>query len=303
MTASQSLRAALTANAAFSFCSALVLIVAPELVSQTTGLGPAVLLRVVGVGLALFAADLIHQATRKRLITWRALYASLADFSWVVGSIALAVFFPEPLTPIGVAVVLGIATVVLAFGVWQMRAIDRTHRASQPDAYRHCVMIDTDAPAERLWPLIANFGDIQRYAGNLRSSRILGGIAPAVGTVRSCEDRAGRRWSEECVVFEQNRIELRFLCDAPDFPFPVARMQGGWQVTPTTSGSRIMIWWELKPKNRILAPLLLSIFGCQADRDFPRIVQRMAAHARGEPQSAPGAGAAPALGRLVAIPC
>jgi hypothetical protein len=303
MTNDSSLRTALTANAVFSLGSAAVLVAAPGGVSQLTGLGPALLLQIIGVGLALFAVDLLHQATRPRLLTWRALYASLADFSWVVGSVVLVIFFPALLTPLGIALVLAIAAVVLSFGIWQVLGISGVHRGAQPGEYRHCLMVATNTPAEKLWPVIADFGNIQRYASNLRSSAILGGLAPAVGAVRCCEDHAGRRWSEECAVFEENRLELQFRCDAPDFPFPVSSMRGGWQVAEIKGGSQVTIWWELSPKSPLLAPLLLAAFGFQADRDFPRIVQLMATQARGERRVDSATDSARGASKLLAAPC
>lgn len=35
-------------------------------------------------------------------------------------------------------------------------------------------------------------------------------------------------------------------------------------------------WWELVPKTKLLAPVILPLLAFQADRDFPKIVQRMA---------------------------
>jgi hypothetical protein len=59
-------------------------------------------------------------------------------------------------------------------------------------------------------------------------------------------------------------------------------MRGGWEIIPTGKGSEVMIWWELEPKPKLLAPILLPLLAFQADRDFPNIIQRMAADALGD---------------------
>jgi hypothetical protein len=88
------LRFALAANAAFSLTCAVVLLLRPSLVGDWLGIQAPLIFQVVGAGLAVFAADLLHQATRRRMATWRALYASMADFSWVAGTGVLLALFP-----------------------------------------------------------------------------------------------------------------------------------------------------------------------------------------------------------------
>ncbi len=80
-------------------------------------------------------------------------------------------------------------------------------------------------------------------------------------------------------------------------------MRGGWQVTPIARGSEVTIWWEFVPKSRMLAPLLVALFGYQADRDFPRIIQRIGAQARGESPGARAGSRPAAPGRIVPISC
>jgi hypothetical protein len=69
---------------------------------------------------------------------------------------------------------------------------------------------------------------------------------------------------------------MRFAAEAPDFPFPASTMLGGWKVMSVGTGSEVMIWWELAPKPRFLAPILLPILAFSADRDFVRVIRRMA---------------------------
>jgi len=300
----QSLRIALAGNAAFSLSCAMVLLARPELVASWLGLEATLLLRAIGVGLTAFAADLLHQATRPRLLTWRALYSSFADLLWVMGTLLVLLAFPNLLSATGVALVLAVAAVVLVFGAWQFWGIGRAHRGPNGSSYRHCIAVGVDVPAQAMWNVISRLGEIQRYMPSLRSSEILGDRPPGVGAVRMCEDQAGNRWGEECTRFEAGRsFDVRFLAEAPDFPFPATSMLGGWEVLPCGEGAEVTVWWELEPKPRLLAPVMLPMLAFGVDRDFPGIIQRMAAEALAgrELESARGVEAQGA--RLLPYPC
>lgn len=249
----------------------------PAFVEDLLDIQAALILRLVGFGLLIFSVDLVHQATRPRLATWRALYASIGDFLWVICSVLGLLLFPGLFSVTGVAVVLAVAGIVLAFGIWQVWEIDRTHRAENPALHRHCLVVRTEAPAAAIWDVIERMGDIQNYTPSLVRSEILDGKAPGVGAVRRCTDQSGRCWAEECVDFEPGHsFTVRFVSEAPDFPFPVSTMVGGWEVISAGTGSDVMVWWEIAPKPRFLAPVLLPVLAFGADRDFVGIIRRMA---------------------------
>lgn len=210
--------------------------------------------------------------------TWRALYASIADFLWVISSVVGLLLFSRLLSETGTAVVLAVAGVVLTFGIWQMWGIDRAHRAENPALYRHCLVVRTEVPAADMWEVIRRIGDIQNYAPSLAKSEILDAKAPGVGAVRRCTGQSGRCWAEECVDFDPDHhsLTLRFVSEAPDFPFPASTMIGGWEVKSAGTDSEVMVWWELTPKPRFLAPILLPILAFGIDRDLVQIVRRMA---------------------------
>jgi hypothetical protein len=285
------LRAALLANAAFSASCAVLLILAPVRIGELLGLSaPAFIFQLVGAGLVLFAIDLVHQATRPRLATWRALYASAADFLWVIGTFLALALFPGALSGSGLATVLAVAVLVAAFGMLQLLAIDRAHRDPASGMHRHCLLVDTHVPADAIWGRLRQLGDIAHYMPTLRRSELLNGHTPSVGAVRRCEDLNGRRWSEECTAFSDadRSFVVRFLTREPGFPFPAKSMTGGWQINATNDhAAQVMVWWELQPKPRLAAPLLLPLLAWQADRDFPRVVARIAEHASGERPRAP----------------
>jgi hypothetical protein len=298
------LRTALLANAAFSVSCALLMIFRPTLVGDLLGIQAPWVLRGVGLGLGLFAADLIHQATRPRMASWRALYASGADFLWVLGTSIGIALFPGALSAAGMWIALGVAGVVFIFGAWQLWAVDRAHRAPRAGVYRHCILVQVDAPAERMWEVVSRLGDIKNYMSSLKSSEILEGKKPGVGAVRRCVDRAGKSWSEECVSYEAGRsFVVRFRSEAPDFPFPAKDMTGGWEVAPAAEECEVKVWWELTPKPAFLAPFLIPLLAFQVDRDFPEVIRRMAAEARRRNAEAGGNRTPGRRARLLPIPC
>lgn len=277
MDTTRPLRAALLGNALFSSSCGVLMLLVPSRIGALLGLQAPLVLQAIGLGLILFALDLIHQATRPRMATWRALYASAGDLLWVLATLAGVLIFPAALSSSGLLAVIAVAGVVLGLGAWQLWAIQHTHRAPSGRGYRHCLGVAVDAPANALWRVVGEIGEIERYMPSLRSSELLGGARPGVGAVRHCVDQAGRSWCEECIAFEPGRsFTVRFRAGAPGFPFPAKEMHGGWEVATADAGSKVTVWWELELRQPLLAPVILPLLAFQADRDFTRVIERMA---------------------------
>ncbi len=286
MVATPSLRAALFSNAIFSAVCGLMLLCWPEWVGNLLGIQVLLILRFMGFGLLLFVVDLIHQIKQPRLATWRALYVSVADFLWVMISLLGLGLFSASFSIMGKVLLILVAAVVLAFGGWQIWGIDRTHRAVNSTLHRHCLVVRTEAPATAIWAVIERMGDVQNYMPSLLKSEILDHRPPGVGAVRRCTDRSGKSWMEECVDFEPGRsLTMRFVTEAPNFPFPANTMVGGWQVLAVGEASEVTVWWELEPKPRFLASILLPLLARRSDRDFPKVIRRMADDALGREYS------------------
>jgi len=274
------LRAALSANAMFSAASGILMLLQPNLVASWLGIDALWLLQCIGAGLLLFAADLVHQATRARMASWRALLSSLADFGWVGGTVLLLLGFPSIFSPQGTIISLSVAALVLLFGILQLTGIHRLHRTPDGRLLRHCIVVGVNSSADTMWATIEKIGEISRHMPSLKSSKIRHEAPPGVGCVRECEDRSGKRWAEQCTLLnpQSHRFDVEFLCDEPGFPFPASEMRGGWQVLSESPAScEVMVWWELQTKPRWLAPVILPLLAFQADRDFPRVIRRMAA--------------------------
>lgn len=127
----KTLRSALLANAAFSSVCAVLMVFQPERIGALLGFEAALSFRLLGVGLLLFAIDLIHQATRPALARWRAILASTGDFLWVLASAVGLILFANHLSQAGIVAILTVATIVLGFGCWQVLGLSRL---AQPKA-------------------------------------------------------------------------------------------------------------------------------------------------------------------------
>lgn len=303
--AARRLRLVLVMNGIFSLMSGGWLLLRPSIVGVWLGVRAPLLLAGIGAGLVVFAADLFRQAATRRVRTWQALYATVMDFTWVVATIVLLVAFPGRLSHPGIALTLGVALVVLLLGVGQLGAIDAAHQMPGSRVYRHCLMVEVNVDPDAMWRIIGRLEDIQDFMPSLRRSILRPGHRPGVGAVRTCEDHGGRRWSEECTGWWDDRraMTVRFLSEADDFPFPAEEMRGGWSVTPSGTGSQVMVWWELLPKRTYLAPVILPLLAFGVDRQFPEVIRRMATAAAGQSRGAEAPGGFEARTRLVPSVC
>lgn len=272
------LRLALLGNAVFSAISATVLIIFPDRVGSLIGTSNYLLLAGIGIGLGIFSADLFHQASRHRMQTWRALYASLGDALWVLGTIVLLIWFPNLVSDQGSVLLTAIALIVALFGSLQFWGAGEAHRLKDSKLYRHCVAVSVPESTTKMWEVVSDLPAISKYFAALRSSVIRGDMKPQVGATRQCEDHKGKRWAEKCTRFEiGRRLDMEFLCDEEGFPYPASEMIGGWELLEIADRStEVHIWWELKPKPAFMAPLIMPLLGLKADIDFPPLVFRMA---------------------------
>lgn len=113
------LRAVLGVNALVSGLAGLAAAVAAEPVADLLGTGHTAIVRAVGIGLVLFAADLvILRATSRRWLVAGSKVVAVADAGWSLGTVAVAL--SGALDPLGVAVVLatGLMTAEFAYLEW-----------------------------------------------------------------------------------------------------------------------------------------------------------------------------------------
>lgn len=287
------LRTALAANATFSSASGALLTLAPGTLGTFLGFPHDAILRGIGVALLAYAGVLAFLAFRSRAPMLLSACAGVADFGWVGATISVAAIAPGLFSEVGWWAVGGVALVVAVFGMAQAVGIVQAFRHPDPlraGWSRVCVVVNTDAPARVLWPVIREAGAIHRYAPFLATSRIVEEMSERGLPVRECRDHGGTCWREEIVTDDESMIlNLRFLTERPDFPFPVRQMVGGWQVMERGNGAHVRVWWDVVPKSRFLAFLLLPVLLESARRSFPAVVANMQ-DATGEHRNAPNPG-------------
>lgn len=293
------LRSPLLANAVFSGVCGLLLAFAPTLVASW--LGPPLYL-LLGVGLLLFSAALGVLATRPTPLLVLAVTA--ADIGWVVCTFVALVVWKDDFTPMGFALVSGVNAVVSIIAWLQQKSIReafRTFRGS-PDEYEVCIAVAAPVDAGAFWKVLADLGAIQRYLPALKSSALTVGERPGLGCVRTCENLAGQVWSEKCEAWDEEgrSFAVVFSTDQPGFPYPFSKMHGGWQVSPTSTGCEVRVWWRVVPRHPWAAALLLPLMAAGARRDFADVIARMAQEAQG---ARPKSDSRPVLPRLSAAFC
>jgi len=290
---SRLLRRALALNCLFSLSCGLAGLLNGGAVAETLGALPAWLISAIGAGLILFAGGIAWTLRRLR-IGWALLISGL-DLMWVLGTLPLTLI-PGLLTDQGAGVVALIALAVGTLGIAQLLGIRAMLKDGAPDGqYRHCIRVRSAAPPDRLWPIVRDLGNIAQYSASLKASRLEVASQAQPGAVRVCTNLRGQSWAEEVSDLddESRLVRFRFQADAKDFPFPLAALTGGWQVSPDPIGGAFVdVWWTVTPKQRRFGWLVLALMTIPMDQDLPKMVGAMEAAAFGRPQPAKAAGLA-----------
>jgi len=279
------LKTALLSNAIFSTLSGVMSIIFAHAVAELIGAGEPILYQIIGAGLLGFAGLVAWTGTRRPINTLLAALISIADFSWVAGTLLLISLTFAGLQPVGILTVLAIAGVVLFFGLRQLQGIGKVYAVTgKPHTHGLCVAVDTPAAPDAIWPIIADLPSIRLYSPNLTQVILRDGAESGVNAVRQCTDVKGKIWGEHCRQYDAKtrRIAFEFLADEPGFPYPFKTMLGGWEVEPNGAGSIVKIWFEVTPKYGLAHPILLTLMARNLANGFGEVVARMTADARGE---------------------
>lgn len=123
-------------NAAFSTLTGGFMLLNAQRVSAFIGIGAPWMYLLVGAGLLVFAADLVvHSQTLERAAR-KAVYFSIADIAWVIGSAILLITRPTGLQPHGTVAVVLVAIIVSVLAWFQLtayRSLKRDASASTSD--------------------------------------------------------------------------------------------------------------------------------------------------------------------------
>lgn len=274
------LRGALGANALFSFSTGLLLVGAPEWTAAMLGDVTPWMLRLIGVGLLLFAAFLVWVARRPESRAAYALLATGADLGWVAGSAVLLVF--PVLSSTGVGVVVGVAGVVLVFALLQgagLRALTRNRRGTTTARSAFEITQRVEAPPAVVWDLVRDLEGIRRFSSAIQTVEVTG---DRVGARRTCENQSGQRWSEDVIAWDDpaRTLTLRFDAEAPDFPLPVEEMYGGWAVEAAGDHTDVTVWYEYTVPGGLLGEMAAPLVAQRFRRMMEAILSNMEAEAK-----------------------
>jgi hypothetical protein len=113
----------LFANAGFCFASALLIVLFPGALAEFVIDLPVTALRILGIGLLLFAVDVFLAARQGPLSRGKVLYIFGADLSWVVLTPVVLLLMQQRVTGLGNSLLVIIALIVASFAALEWLAL------------------------------------------------------------------------------------------------------------------------------------------------------------------------------------
>lgn len=109
------------------FCAAsgAISAIGAESISNFSGIIPASLLMVLGLGLVVYGLGVFYLASSRPLDRWLPQIMLIGNIAWIIGSVVLLVVDPFPMTTAGRWMVLIIADVVGLFAIWEYIGLRR----------------------------------------------------------------------------------------------------------------------------------------------------------------------------------
>lgn len=232
-------------NAAFSLVTGAAALAAAGPIADALGV-PAEAVGAVGAGLVGFAGGLVALSRRPTngLRAWGWAIAGV-DAGWVAASAAVLAL-RAPTGP-GTALVVSTSVVVAALAAAQARAAGGPPRTGTSVVE---VSREITGDVQDVWQLMIDSELYARLAPNL--SKVGPFAVDAAGTPqeRRCWDARGQHWDESCTSWRPGvSFSVRVHTDAPDYPYPLAQLQGTWAVvTAGPARSRVTVRFELEPR-------------------------------------------------------
>lgn len=276
------LRIALGSNALFSAVCGLILVSVTESAAAVIGDVDPWILRLLGVGLLLFATFLGWNVWRPTPHPVYALLITGADLGWVAGSAVLVLLPSTPLSATGTGVVIGVAGVVLVCALLQLaglRALTRNRRGTTTARSAFEITQRVEAPPAVVWDLVRDLERIGEFSPSLESVEVTGEKMEAR---RTCENRSGQRWSEDVIEWDDpaQALTLRFDAEAPDFPLPLKEMYGGWTIDSAGDHADVTVWYEYTVPGGLLGEIAAPLIAHQVRGMMETTLSNMEAEAK-----------------------
>ena len=269
MTDTSLARVFLGMNAAFSLVTGLLLLSVPDSISHMMFVDPEgwkpAILRALGIGLVVFALELALLSANALIRNRDIMGVTLADLGWVLGSALLVFGFGEILTPNGVLTVDIVAAFVALFAIGQVAGacrivapLSQVSMSRKGRALSFRVSRKVNAPAPLVWKVMTDHPGYADVASNITRVEVISG--DGLGMERRCYGPKAENWRETCCHFDDGRsFGFRVHTEAPDYPYPIAELNGLWAVEPTDAGSEFSIQIKATPKGGFFTRALFSL--------------------------------------------
>ena len=89
--------------------------------------------------------------------------------------------------------------------------------------------VEISAPADQVWDLLADFGNVAEWAPYMRQSQLLDGPSAGIGMRRGMRHAWGFRFEEEVTQWHDRK---RFAFDVLKAPFPMKDVKEVWVLGP-----------------------------------------------------------------------
>lgn len=270
-------------NAAFSIFIGTALLLVPETIAQIMFAEPGgwktLILRGLGIGLLIFALDLVLMATNRYVTKRDIMLIVAADIGWIAGSAVLIIFFGTLFTSNGVVIIDVVVACVALFAIGQFMGarqivapIPKISFRAKNSSLAATVTREVSAPASVVWAVMNDHPGYADVASNIAKVEVLSG--EGIGMERRCYGPKGESWEETCDFYEDGQaFGFRIHTEAPDYPYPFSALQGRWAVKPLGSGSEFSIELAAKPKGNFI---FKSLFTPIARRQFTPVLITLA---------------------------
>ena len=119
---------------------------------------------------------------------------------------------------------------------------------------------------ERAWEVVSDVANLGDHAPNLSKTEVLDGAGE--GMVRRCYNKSGSGWNERCTLWQPG-YRYMMEVDTSDYPYPLSKMRGTWEVKERSGGALIHLRYDYEmkhgPVGAVLAALMRPVFAraCQ----------------------------------------
>lgn len=269
MSTTRTARLFLGLNTGFSILCSATLMLFPdhftELMFQDPASWAPMALRLLAIGLLLFALSLIMLVANPYVSRAEVMLIVAMDIGWIAASAAIVVFGQQFLTFNGIVVIDVVALFVGIFAIGQFlgarKIVPPRSRASlttKNGIVVASVRRTVSASPDTVWKVMNDHPGYADVADNLSKVEVVSGEGQ--GMLRRCYGTKGENWTETCDLFNEGQsFGFKVHTEASDYPYPIEDLQGRWSVTPVENGAEFAIDITARPKGNALARLLFSL--------------------------------------------